>query len=610
MAAIKTLLIANRGEIAVRIIRAARELGIRTVQAYSAADANSLAVKLADVAVNIGPPQASKSYLAIDAILAAAYESQADAVHPGYGFLAENADFADAVEAAGLIFVGPPGSVIRLMGDKAAAREIAAKAGVPTVPGSGGRRRRARHPHRQRSRRARSAGAAGERRSQSRLWRRRALSRKGDRARAPYRGAGARRRTRRRPPFRTRVFSPASPSEALGGSAGRRSSGPNPRPSLRLRRAIGAGGFLSRRRHARIPLRRDDARFLFHRNEHAHPGGASGDRVHHRRRSRARDDQDRGRRAACPASSRYPLRRPFDRMPHQRRRSRQGFHAVPRHRQRSARPGRPRRALRQHAVRGLRGAALLRFTDRQIDRLGRKPRRRDCAAGTRPRGIRDRGPADHDRAASSFGARRRCPRPSLRHQLPRALARDQCIASYLNGSYAPMAMRYSFGGDEHVFVEVDEEMSLEAFFKSLSITNAVRESRIKGVTEICPANASFQIKFDPDLIAPDDMLRELQRLESAADTTDVSLKTRIIEIPVLYNDPWTRETLMRFRERHQDPAATDIEYAARINNFASVEDFIAAHSGSPWFVSMVGFVAGLPFLYQMVERSRQIEAPK
>jgi len=139
MAAIKTLLIANRGEIAVRIIRAARELGIRTVQAYSAADANSLAVKLADVAVNIGPPQASKSYLAIDAILAAACESQADAVHPGYGFLAENADFADAVEAAGLIFVGPPGSVIRLMGDKAAAREIAAKAGVPTVPGSDGR---------------------------------------------------------------------------------------------------------------------------------------------------------------------------------------------------------------------------------------------------------------------------------------------------------------------------------------------------------------------------------------------------------------------------------------------------------------------------------------
>jgi urea carboxylase len=79
---------------------------------------------------------------------------------------------------------------------------------------------------------------------------------------------------------------------------------------------------------------------------------------------------------------------------------------------------------------------------------------------------------------------------------------------------------------------------------------------------------------------------------------------------VLYNDPWTRETLMRFRERHQDPNSTDIEYAARINGYKSVDDFIAAHSGAPWFVSMVGFVAGLPFLFQMVERDQQIEVPK
>ena len=171
-------------------------------------------------------------------------------------------------------------------------------------------------------------------------------------------------------------------------------------------------------------------------------------------------------------------------------------------------------------------------------------------------------------------------------------------------------MRYSFGGDEHIFVEVDEEMSLEAFFRTLSVTNAVRESKIRGVAEICPANASFQIKFDPDAISPDDMLGELKGLESAAAGTEAVLKTRIIEIPVLYNDPWTHETLMRFRERHQDPSVTDIEYAARINDFASVDAFIAAHSGSPWFVTMVGFVAGLPFLYQMVDRTRQIEAPK
>ncbi|MCT8971319.1 5-oxoprolinase subunit B family protein [Microbaculum marinisediminis] len=173
-----------------------------------------------------------------------------------------------------------------------------------------------------------------------------------------------------------------------------------------------------------------------------------------------------------------------------------------------------------------------------------------------------------------------------------------------------MENRYSFGGDEHIFVEVNEEMSLEAFFKSLSITSAVKEAEIKGVTEICPANASFQIKFDPDVIHPDDMLKELKSLEVAAEKAESRIATRIVEVPVFYQDPWTHETLMRFRERHQDPSATDIEYAARINGYDTVDKFIEAHSGAPWFVSMVGFVSGLPFLYQMVERARQIEVPK
>jgi urea carboxylase len=174
----------------------------------------------------------------------------------------------------------------------------------------------------------------------------------------------------------------------------------------------------------------------------------------------------------------------------------------------------------------------------------------------------------------------------------------------------PMKTRYSFGGDEHVFVEVDEEMSLEAFFVSLSLTEAVRESRINGVTEICPANASIQVKFDPDVIKPDDMMAEIKSLEAAAEKADPVIATRIVEIPVYYNDPWTRETLMRFRERHQDPKSTDIEYAARVNDYPSVEAFVDAHAGSPWFVSMVGFVAGLPFTYQLVERAKQIEVPK
>ncbi|MBS7544229.1 5-oxoprolinase subunit B family protein [Ancylobacter oerskovii] len=173
-----------------------------------------------------------------------------------------------------------------------------------------------------------------------------------------------------------------------------------------------------------------------------------------------------------------------------------------------------------------------------------------------------------------------------------------------------MQTRYSFGGDEHIFVEVDEEMSLEAFFKSLSMTTAVREADIAGVTEICPANASFQIKFDPDVIAPQVLMDRLKGFEAAAESAEKTIETRIIEIPVLYDDPWTRETLMRFRERHQDPDATDLEYAARVNNYPDVASFIAAHAASPWFVSMVGFVAGLPFTYQLVERDKQIEVPK
>ncbi|MDZ4392820.1 allophanate hydrolase subunit 1, partial [Cypionkella sp.] len=167
-----------------------------------------------------------------------------------------------------------------------------------------------------------------------------------------------------------------------------------------------------------------------------------------------------------------------------------------------------------------------------------------------------------------------------------------------------------FGGDEHIFAEVSEEMSLEAFFTSLSMTNAVKQAGIKGVTEICPANASFQVKYDPDQIKPSDLLRELQSMEGAASKSDATLKTRIMEIPVYYQDPWTHETLMRFRERHQDPKATDLEYAAAVNGLGTVEDFVQAHSSQPWFVSMVGFVAGLPFLYQMVERKRQLQVPK
>ena len=134
----RKILIANRGEIALRIQRACRELGIATVAVHSTADATAMHVRLADEAVCIGPPAAKESYLNVSAILTAAHITGADAIHPGYGFLSENAGFADMVEAHGMTFIGPSASHIAMMGDKIAAKTAMATLGVPLVPGSDG----------------------------------------------------------------------------------------------------------------------------------------------------------------------------------------------------------------------------------------------------------------------------------------------------------------------------------------------------------------------------------------------------------------------------------------------------------------------------------------
>ncbi len=138
MAMFGKILIANRGEIALRVQRACREMGIRNVVVYSEADSQAKYVKLADEAVCIGPAPSAQSYLNMAAIISAAEVTDAEAIHPGYGFLSENADFAERVEKSGFVFVGPRSDVIRLMGDKVSAKQAMTKAGVPTVPGSEG----------------------------------------------------------------------------------------------------------------------------------------------------------------------------------------------------------------------------------------------------------------------------------------------------------------------------------------------------------------------------------------------------------------------------------------------------------------------------------------
>jgi urea carboxylase len=170
--------------------------------------------------------------------------------------------------------------------------------------------------------------------------------------------------------------------------------------------------------------------------------------------------------------------------------------------------------------------------------------------------------------------------------------------------------RYEYGGDEFVFVQLSEAMSLEANFKGMAITRKLKEMNLDGIVDICPSNASYMVRVNPDILHPDDLIGELKKIEDDTKDLDIEITSRLVDVPVLFQDPWTHEAVMRFRDRHQDPNSTDLEYSARVNGYSSVEEFINAITSSPFLVSMIGFVPGLPWCFQIVRQEKQIEVPK
>src|SRR3569623_117897 len=243
----KKVLVANRGEIALREIRASKEMGLAPVAVHSTADSDALHVRFADEAVCIGPPPSRGSYLNVPMIISAAEVTGADAVHPGYGFLSENADFAEVCRKCKLTWIGPPPDAMRMMGDKISARAAMAKAGVPVLPEA-----------------------------------------------APHRDPGHRRQAR---PLhasrRARVLDPAPAPEGHRGSAVRGAARGDAQDDARGVREGDRDDRLHERRHDGVParLRRQ---LLLHGDEHAPAGRAPGDRARHRPRSRAGADPDRG----------------------------------------------------------------------------------------------------------------------------------------------------------------------------------------------------------------------------------------------------------------------------------------------------------------------------
>ncbi len=400
------VLIANRGEIALRIQRACKELGIATVAVHSTADADAMHVRLADESVCIGPPPAAESYLNIPRLLAACEITGADAVHPGYGFLSENARFAEILEEHQITFIGPTSEHIRIMGDKIEAKETAKKLGIPVVPGSDGAVTS--EPEAMKIAKAMGfpvlikatagGGGRGMKVAQSPADLGMALSTARAEAKAAFGNDQVYMEKYLTKPRHIEI-------QVLGDGQGnavhlgerdcslqRRhqkilEESPSPALNEAARQKIGetvavghAQDQVPRRRHGGVPVR--GRRVLFHRNEHPSAGGASGHRGGHGYRSRARADPRRLRRAALRSQQKditfsgHAIEcRINAENPRTFRPSPGADHLL-------ASAGRPRRARRQRRLPGLPNPAVLRQPHRQADRARQEPQRMPDASAS------------------------------------------------------------------------------------------------------------------------------------------------------------------------------------------------------------------------------------
>jgi urea carboxylase len=171
--------------------------------------------------------------------------------------------------------------------------------------------------------------------------------------------------------------------------------------------------------------------------------------------------------------------------------------------------------------------------------------------------------------------------------------------------------RYTHGGDEWILVELSESMSLPVSMRAQAICRRLEGERLDGMLDICCSNASYLIRLDPDVLDPRRAVTDLKELEEeVGDAADFRLQTRVVEVPILWEDEWTLKVLMRFRDRHQTPDKTDIEFAADLNGFASVDEFKTAVCSTPFMATMTGFVPGLAWWYPLTTPDKLIEVPK